>query len=80
MKINTRLPFTLLAVLALTFNSCKRKHTCECVSTSPSTLSASGPSTETFPVKETKSNAKTICENLSIPLDSYGNETKCTLK
>jgi len=55
---------TLLAVLAISFASCKKNYTCECSGAGYPTVSA------TF--KDTKSKAKTSCDNLTNTYNTGG--------
>ncbi|MBN8693068.1 MAG: hypothetical protein J0L69_07705 [Bacteroidetes bacterium] len=70
---------TILILFALTIYSCK-KHTCECVATRPTYNPGDGPTTTIIYFKGRKARAKSSCESLSEPPDTYGNETKCVLK
>ena len=76
---NSILKATILIVFALTINSCK-KYTCECVSSRPTYNPGDGPITSINYFKGRKSRVKSQCESLSSPPDTFGNETKCTLK
>jgi len=79
-KANTSiLKATFLILFALTINSCK-KHTCECVGTRPTYNPGDGPTTSINYFKGRKARAKSACESLSSPRDTFGNETKCSLK
>lgn len=62
-------PIAVFALLAVAFTSCKKDHTCECT--------ANGEVLGTTTINDTKSNAKTACEQTS----SYpGITVECKLK
>ena len=69
---------TLFALVALT--SCMKDYTCECKTYEDGYLYSTG--TTTITSKNTKSNAKTSCDNLeeTINLGGYLYETKCEIK
>lgn len=79
-KINTSIfKLIVLILFTLIINSCK-KHTCECVATRPTYNPGDGPITSINYFKGRKARTKSQCESLSSPPDTFGNETKCTLK
>jgi hypothetical protein len=70
-----KLSAVVLAVLAVTFTSCKKNYTCQCTFTTNGSVYA----TTSDIIHDTKSKAKTECEDLS-EANTNGVSVACAIK